>query len=60
MSLKQILKFSGERKHFTVWLMKATAACALKEVSHTLQPGFKDRMPVNDVIPLDKNKPAQM
>ena len=43
MSLKQIPKFSGERKHFTVWLMKATAACALKEVSHTLQPGFKDR-----------------
>ncbi len=47
-------KFDGERKHFAVWLTKATAVCALNGVSPALKPGFKDMMPVNDAIPLDK------
>ena len=41
-SLKQIPKFSGERKHFPVWLTKATAVCALNGVSPALKAGFKD------------------
>ncbi len=60
MSLKQILKFSGERKHFAVWLTKATAGCALNGVSLALKPGFKDMLPVNDAIPLDKKKPDEL
>ncbi len=58
-SLKQILKFEGERKHFAVWLTKVTAVCALNGVSPTLKPGFKDMLPANDVIPLDKKKPNE-
>jgi hypothetical protein len=54
MSFKQIPKFDVERKHFAVWLTKATAVCALDKVSPALKPGFKDMMPVNDAIPLDK------
>jgi hypothetical protein len=41
-SLKQIPKFNGERKHFPVWLTKATAVCALNGVIPTLKAGFKD------------------
>jgi hypothetical protein len=55
-SLKQISKFSRERKHFPVWLTKATAVCALDNVSAALKPGFKDVLPANDAIPLDKKK----
>jgi hypothetical protein len=55
-SFKQIPKFSRERKHFTVWLTKAADVCTLNRDSPTLKPGFKDMMPVNDVIPLDKKK----
>jgi len=54
LSLKQIPKFSGERNHFAVWLMKGTAVCALNGDSPTLKPGFKDILPANDAIPLDK------
>ena len=53
-SFKPIPNFDGERKHFAVWLTKATAVCALNGVSPVLKPGFKDMMPVNDTIPLDK------
>jgi hypothetical protein len=49
------MKFSGERKHFVVWLTKATAVCAPNGVSPTLKPGFKDMLPENDAVPLDKN-----
>jgi len=59
MSLKQIPKFSGERKHFAVWLMKATAVCALNIVSPALKAGFKDMLPANDAILLDKTKPNE-
>jgi len=55
-SLKQIPKFSGERKHFPVWLTKAKAICALNGVSPALKAGFKDIMPANDTILLDKTK----
>ncbi len=49
MSLKQIPKFSGERKLFPVWwLTKATAVCASNGVSPALKAGFKDMLPVND------------
>ncbi len=58
-SLKQIPKISGERKHFPVWLTKVTAACALNGVSATLKPRFKDVLPANDAIPLDKTKPNE-
>jgi hypothetical protein len=58
-SLKQIPKFDGERKHFAVWLMKATAVCALSGVGPTLKPGFKDMLPVNDAIPVDSKKPDE-
>jgi hypothetical protein len=59
-SLKQIPKFDRERKHFAVWLTKATAVCALNGVSPALKPGFKDTLPVNDAIPLDKkSKPNE-
>ena len=59
-SLKQIPKFSGERKHFTVWLMKATAVCALNGVSPALKAGFRDHLlPANDGILLDKTKPDE-
>jgi hypothetical protein len=51
--------FSRERKHFPVWLTKATAVCALNGVSATLKPGFKDVLPANDGIPLDKMKPDE-
>jgi hypothetical protein len=44
-SLKQFPKFSGERKHFGV--------------SHTLKAGFKDMLPANDAILLDKTKPDE-
>ncbi len=54
-SLKQIPKFEGERKHFVVWLSIATAVCALNGVSPALKPGFKDMLPANVAIPLDKN-----
>ncbi len=60
MSLKQIQKISGERKHFAVWLTKTTAVCALNGVSPALKSGFKDMLPVNDVIPLDKRKPDEL
>jgi hypothetical protein len=53
-SLKQIPIFSGERKHFAVWLTKLTAVCALNKVGPTLKPGFMDMLPANDVILLDK------
>jgi len=56
-SLKQIPKFSGERKHFTVWLTKATAVCALNGVSPELKAGFKDMLSANDAILLDKRSP---
>ncbi len=59
MSLKQILKFSGERKHFPVWLTKATAVCALNGVSPSLKAGFKDMLLANDTILLDKTKPNE-
>ena len=49
-SLKQITKFSGERKHFPVWLTKATAICALDGVSPTLKAGFKDMLGTNSVL----------
>ena len=39
---------------FAGWLTKATAVCALDNISPALKPGFKDMMPVNDAIPLDK------
>jgi hypothetical protein len=55
-SLKQIPKFSGEKKHFPVWLTKGRAVCALNGVSAALKPGFKDVLPANDAIPLDKTK----
>jgi hypothetical protein len=57
--LKQIPKFSRERKHFPVWLTKATAVCALNGVSAALKPGFKDVLPANDAIPLDKTEPDE-
>jgi hypothetical protein len=56
-SLKQIPKFSGERKHFPVWLMKATAVCALNGVSPTLKAECRYMLPANDTILLDKTKP---
>ena len=56
MSLKQIRKFSGERKHFPVSLTKATAVCALNGVSPALKARFKDMLPANDAIILDKTK----
>jgi hypothetical protein len=59
MSLKQIPEFSGERKHFTVWLTKVTAVCALNRVSPVLKAGFKDMLPANDAILLDKTKPNE-
>ena len=52
-SLKQIPKFSGERKHFPVSLTKATAVRALNRVSPTLKAGFKDMLPANDAIQLE-------
>ncbi len=55
--MKQIPKFSREIKHFPVWLTKATAVCALNGVSAALKPGFKDVLPENDAIPLDKRSP---
>ena len=58
-SLKQIPKFSGERKHFPVWLKKATAVCALNGVSTALKAGFKDMLPANDAILLNKTKPNE-
>ena len=58
-SLKQIPKFSGERKHFPVWFTKATAVCALNGVSPKLKAGFKDMLPANDAILLDKTKPDE-
>ena len=58
-SLKQIWKFSTERKHFPVWLIKATAVCAMNGVSAMLKPGFKDVLPANDSIPMDKTKPNE-
>jgi hypothetical protein len=58
-SLKQIPKFDGERKHFAVWLTKATGVCALNGVSSTLKPGFKDMLSANEAIPLDKGKPDE-
>jgi hypothetical protein len=58
-SLKQIPKFDGERKHFAVCLTKVTAVCALNRVSPALKPGFKDMLPANDMIPLDKKKPDE-
>ena len=57
-SLKQIPKFSGERK--AVWLTKATAVCALNGVSPTLKARFKDMLPANDAILLDKTKPVSV
>jgi hypothetical protein len=59
-SLKQIPKFSGERKHFAVWLTKGTAVCALKGVSPELKPGCMDMLPANDAIPLDRKKPDEL
>jgi hypothetical protein len=56
-SLKQISKFSGERNHLPVLLMKATAVCALNGVRPALKAGFKDMLPANDAILLDKTKP---
>ncbi len=56
--MKQIPKFSGERKHLPVWLTKATAVCALNGVSAALKPRFKDVLPAN-AIPLDKTKPDE-
>jgi len=58
-SLKQIPKFIGERKHFAVWLTKATAVCAFNRVSPTLKAEFKDMLPANDAILLDKTKPNE-
>jgi len=58
-SLNQIPKFSGERTHFAVWLMKATAVCALNGVRPALKAGFKDMLPANDAILLDKMKPDE-
>jgi hypothetical protein len=58
-SLKQISKFSGERKHIPVWLTKATAVCALNGISPMLKTGFKDMLPANDAILLDKTKPDE-
>jgi hypothetical protein len=49
--LKHIPKFYREKKHFAVWLTKATAGCALNGVSPALKPGFKDMLPANDAIP---------
>ncbi len=57
--MKQIPKFSGERKHIPVWLTKAAAVCALNSVSAALKPGFKDVLPANDAIPLGKTKPDE-
>jgi len=57
-SLKQSPKFSGERKHFPVWLTKAIAVCALNRVS-LLKAGFKDMLPANDTILLDKMNPDE-
>jgi hypothetical protein len=54
-SLKQIPKFDN----FAVWLTKATAVLALNGVSPALKPRFKDMLPVNDVILLDKKKPNE-
>jgi hypothetical protein len=59
MSLKQILKFDGERKHFAIRLTTVTAVCALNRVSPALKPGVKDMLPANDAIPLDKKKPNE-
>ncbi len=59
-SLNQIPKFSGERKHFAVWLTKMTAVCALNGVSPALKAGFKDMLPANDAILLDKTKPVSV
>jgi hypothetical protein len=56
-SLKQIPNFDRERKHFAVWLTKATAVCALNGVSPALKPGFKDMMSANEAILLDEKKP---
>jgi hypothetical protein len=58
-SLKQIPKFSRERKHFPVWLTNTTAVCALNRVSSTLKPGFKDMLPESDTITLNKMKPDE-
>ena len=52
--------FSGERKHFAVWLTKATAVCALNGVSPALMAGLKDMLPANDSIILDKTKPDEV
>jgi hypothetical protein len=41
-------------------LTKATAVCALNGVSPTFKPGFKDMLPANDVIPLDKKNPDEL
>ncbi len=41
-------------------MTKATAVCALNGVSPTLKPGFKDMLPANDAIPLDKKKPDEL
>ena len=57
--LKQIPKFSREKKYFPVWFTKATAVCALNGVSPTLKARFKDMLPANDAIPLDKTKPNE-
>jgi hypothetical protein len=60
MGLKHIPKFDGERKHFTVWLTKATAVCAFNGVSPALKPGLKVMLPANNMIPLDKKKPDEL
>jgi hypothetical protein len=60
MSLKQVLKFNKERKHFAVWLTKATAVCALNGFSPTLKLGFKDLLPANIMTSLDPKKPNEL
>ncbi len=55
-NLKQIPKFDGERKHFALWLTKVTAVCALDGVSPALKHRFKNMLPANDAIQLDKKK----
>ena len=43
----------------TVWLTKSTAVCALNGVSPALKARFKDMLPANGTILLDKTKPDE-
>lgn len=56
---EKVPKFTGKKNDFPMWSAKAKAYLAMKFLGPTLLASFKDTLPANEHVVLDKEKPEE-